>query len=143
MSEAKRLPVGGGYAGDMDVLRRTFGDDSAILVGYAGHEPVTGCMVLMAGQTASYVLAATGDAGRKVSAAYAMVWQLLTRLKARGVACFDFGGLSPAAPGMAGVDHFKRGFGGRVVEYLGEWEFASPRCLRTVVDLVLARRGLR
>ena len=141
MSRAKRLPVGGGYIADLGVLRRTFADDCVLLIGYAGAVPVTGCLVLMAGTTAFYLVAATGEDGRKVSAAYAMVWQLLGLLKARGIGCFDFGGLSPASSAMAGVDHFKRGFGGQVVEYLGEWELASPRYVGTIVGALIALRS--
>jgi hypothetical protein len=141
MARAKDLRVRA-YAADLPILRRTFGDDLAILVGYRDAEPVTGCMVLMTGQNAFYLIAATGEAGRRVSAAYAMVWELLGRLQSRTIASFDFGGLSPGSSAAAGVDHFKRGFGGQVVEYLGEWEFASSRPVSRLFGFLAARRGL-
>lgn len=84
--------------------------------------PATSCLVLTLADKAFYLLAATGTDGRRISAAYAMVFKLFELLKSRGVTRFDFGGIDPLSPSARGVDHFKRGFGGEIVEYLGEWE---------------------
>ncbi len=92
------------------------------LVGYLGGEAVTGCMVLRQGLGVFYFAAATVGRGRELSAAYAMVAELRTRLREEGVMQLDFGGINPRSKTAQGVDHFKRGFHGEVVEYLGEWE---------------------
>ena len=39
-----------------------------------------------------------------------------------------------------GVDHFKKGFGGSTVEYLGEWDWAPYEWLRRAANIAIARR---
>ncbi|HAH05434.1 MAG TPA: hypothetical protein DCM05_02735 [Elusimicrobia bacterium] len=110
----------------IESLRRSFDEDCLILLGRKDGAPVSGCLVLLAGGSAFYLMAATNAAGRKLSAAYAMVPALFEALKGRGVSRFDFGGIDPASKGSSGVDHFKRGFGGVETDYLGEWDWSSP-----------------
>lgn len=129
---------------DMDDTRRLlheFGDDAFILVGYQGDEPVTSCCVLTFADTAFYFRAATGGTGRRVSAGYAMMVQLFRVLKSRGTVRFDFGGIAPGSDQAAGVDHFKRGFGGDVVQYLGEWEWPTRGLVRRAVNYGVRRRA--
>jgi lipid II:glycine glycyltransferase (peptidoglycan interpeptide bridge formation enzyme) len=129
MTRAKGLPRLRCDFATLQALDRGFGDAAVFFVGYWDGHPVTSCLVLTEGETAFYLLAATNAAGRQMSAAYAMVFRLFEVLKSRGITHFDFGGLAPGSS-AAGVDHFKRGFGGEVVEYLGEWEVATPAWLR-------------
>jgi len=128
---------------EIGTLCRLAGEHVVMLVGYMDGRPVTACMAIIAGSRAFYQIAATGDKGREISAAYAMIWHLLPLLKAQGVTHFDFGGLNPQDKGASGVSHFKRGFGGAVVEYLGEWECASSEMLRLGVNLGIWKRGGR
>lgn len=111
---------------DLQQLVSAFGENIFLLVGYSGQEAVTGCLVLLKGKSAFYWRAATVRRGREMSAAYAMIPQLFRLLKSRGIERFDFGGILPGEPAAAGINHFKQGFGGRLVEYLGEWEWANP-----------------
>jgi lipid II:glycine glycyltransferase (peptidoglycan interpeptide bridge formation enzyme) len=69
-----------------------------------------------------------------------MIAQLFGVLKSLGVERFDFGGLAPGSPGAAGVDHFKRGFGGDTIEYLGEWEWARSRMIQRAANYLIGRR---
>jgi len=121
-------------------LSRQFGGDCLLLVGYRDTLPVTSCLTLKTGSKAFYLLAATGPEGRKISAAYAMVWKLFEVLKGEGVVHFDFGGIDPTSPSAAGVDHFKKGFGGKIVEYLGEWEWAVSRVLRWGANFMIKNK---
>lgn len=107
------------------------------LVGYLDGEAVTGCLALRQGLGAFYATAATVGRGREVSAAYAMFAELRSRLREDGVSRLDFGGINPRSKKAQGVDHFKRGFGGEVVEYLGEWE-SGGRIARALGNLVIA-----
>lgn len=139
MAAAKKVA-----AQDEEDLRRLLGEfkgDARILAGYSGNEPVTACLVLVKGKSAFYWRAATGRKGRELSAAYAMVWELLKRLKAGGIERFDFGGILPGVRAAEGINHFKSGFGGETVEYLGEWEWACAPWVRWGVNAWVAGRG--
>lgn len=122
-------------------LVHLFGDHALVLIGRLGGAPATGCLVLRAGGNAFYLAAATSAEGRKVSAAYAMVPKLLELLSERGVRRLDFGGIDPRNPDAKGVDHFKKGFGGAPLEYLGEWDWAAYPGLRRLADALMRARA--
>ncbi|MBI5245394.1 MAG: peptidoglycan bridge formation glycyltransferase FemA/FemB family protein [Elusimicrobia bacterium] len=84
------------------------------------------------------LLAASSEAGRRCYASYALLWALLRECMARGVREFDLGGADPVE--AKGVHDFKKGTGARFVEYLGEWDWASPSWLRVPAS---ALAGLR
>lgn len=119
------------------------GENATIFTGYINDEPVTSCLILTFGKKAFYMMAAAGNRGRDFSASYAMVFKLLEHLKEKGIAKLDFGGIDPRTPSARGVNHFKRGFGGNIVEYLGEWEWASTEWLRWGINLAIWRKGGR
>lgn len=124
-------------------LRDALGPDGmTVLTGYLDDRPVTSCLTLDFGKKSFYFVAATGQAGRQVGAAYAMLPRLIEVLQKKGIEHFDFGGIAPASPGAEGVDHFKRGFGGKIVEYLGEWEWASVPMLAPAIGLLMKYRGM-
>jgi lipid II:glycine glycyltransferase (peptidoglycan interpeptide bridge formation enzyme) len=89
------------------------------------------------------MIAATNDLGRNTCAAYSMVPNLLKHLASKGIKRFDFGGIDPGNPGAAGVDHFKKGFGGSIVESLGEWEFMSSNAARFLINFGILKSGGR
>lgn len=118
-------------------------DQAMILNGYHNGEAVTSCLVQRFGSRGFYASAATGAKGRELSAAYAMIHELFRVLKETGMTRLDFAGLDPKTPAAFGVNHFKRGFGGQLVEYLGEWECASSEMLRWGINLGIWKRGGR
>lgn len=128
---------------EISTLCRLAGEHALMLVGYLEGRPVTACLAVVAGGRAFYQIAATGAKGRELSAAYAMIPSLLAQLQGRAVKVFDFGGLNPRDKHASGVSHFKRGFGGQLVEYLGEWECASSELVRWAVNLGILLRGGR
>jgi len=122
-------------------LRHHLADSVKVIVGYSNGEPITTAMVLTQSGRGHYSIAATTGKGRELSAAYAMLAELRSRLRDDGIRLLDFGGIAPRDKIRRGVDHFKLGFGGRVVEYLGEWE-AGNRFVRFLVNIaVRIRRG--
>jgi lipid II:glycine glycyltransferase (peptidoglycan interpeptide bridge formation enzyme) len=94
--------------------------------------PVAGAMTWHCGDREVYQYGATNDPGRKVYAAYGLLWRCITEAQARGARTFDFGGI-PADPGdttdpMHGPYLFKKGFGGTVTHWVGAHD-AVPRPL--------------
>jgi lipid II:glycine glycyltransferase (peptidoglycan interpeptide bridge formation enzyme) len=111
-----------------------------IVTGYHAERPVTSCMTLNFAGRAFYYIAATGAEGRKLSAAYGMLPRLVASLRESGIRYLDFGGIAPQSSERAGVDHFKKGFGGEIVEYLGEWEAASVPLLAPLAGIMMRWR---
>ena len=122
-------------------LCTSLGDRALLLVGRGGGEPLCACLVLRYGASAFYFAAATGERGRTIGASYALLFRLIEVLRHAGVARLDLGGLDPRSP-AAGVNHFKGGFGGALVEYLGEWEWSSSSIATTAVNLAVRARRI-
>lgn len=122
-------------------LCAAFGDRATILVGREGSTCLCACLVLRYGASAFYFAAATGERGRTIGASYALLVRLIEVLRGTGVARLDLGGLDPrSTPG--GVNHFKGGFGGALVEYLGEWEWSSSSLASAAVSLAVRARRI-
>ena len=61
-------------------------------------------------------------AGAESRANYLLKWEAIRSSKEQGAMSYDMWGLIGS-----GIDHFKAGFGGREVEYIGAWDYAlSP-----------------
>jgi len=74
---------------------------------------------------ASYYHAASAEKYREVMAPYFLLWQAMRFLKRRGCTIFDLEGIAdpriPSTKKWKGFTLFKKGFGGREVEYLGSF----------------------
>jgi peptidoglycan pentaglycine glycine transferase (the first glycine) len=61
-------------------------------------------------------------AGAESRANYLLKWEAIRTSREQGATSYDMWGLIGS-----GIDHFKAGFGGREVEYIGAWDYAlSP-----------------
>lgn len=89
----------------------------------AAGQPVAGAMTWHCGDREVYQYGATNDAGRKVYAAYGLLWRCIGEAHARGALTFDFGGIpadpNDAADPMHGPYQFKKGFGGVATTWVG------------------------
>lgn len=88
------------------------------------------------GTSAVDLLAAATEEARKVYASYACLWSLVLESRRLGAKTYDLGGADPAA--APGVADFKKGLGARLVETLGEWDYASPAVLRRPAGALIA-----
>lgn len=104
--------------------------------------PVAGLVVSAHGDSAIYLLGATGDAGLRARGAYLLQWTAIAWLKERGIRWYDLGGIDPE--GNPGVYYFKRGFSGADVCQI-EPVFASASALSSgmVHAGVALQRALR
>lgn len=91
------------------------------------------------GHTASDLLAAAGASARKVYGSHATLWALLDHCSQRGLLHYDLSGVDPIH--NKGVYDFKQGTGARLVECLGEWEWASLPGMCWAFNWALRRRG--
>ena len=81
------------------------------------------------------LMAATSPLGRKMSASYLLLWEVLKRCQEVGMTRYDMMGIDPEK--NPGVYHFKKGTGAEVVEYLGEWDWATSSPIRWCANWAL------
>jgi len=81
-----------------------------IMICEANGVPAAGLVVSTMGDSAIYLLGATGDSGLKSKGAYFLHWTAIQWLKRIGVRWYDLGGIDPE--GNPGVYSFKKGFSG-------------------------------
>jgi lipid II:glycine glycyltransferase (peptidoglycan interpeptide bridge formation enzyme) len=85
------------------------------------------------------LLAANGATARKVYASHALLWALFEACRQAGAVVYDLSGVDPVA--NKGVFDFKQGTGARLVESVGEWDWANFPGLRQAASWMLRRRG--
>lgn len=93
------------------------------------------------GARAHDMIAAVSRVGRALYATYPLTWRLLELARSQGAGLYDLGGADLV--GAPGVYNFKKGLGGREVEMIGEWEWATSRLLRWGVNRAALGRDLR
>ena len=81
-----------------------------ILICEQGGVPVAGIVISAMGDSAIYLLGATGNDGLNAKGAYLLQWTLIQWLKEKGFQWYDLGGIDPE--GNPGVYSFKRGLSG-------------------------------
>jgi len=122
-------------------MQQRLGENLQFLIGTYQGEDVCGCTVGMSGPKAYYYYAAANELGRSKYFSNALVAKLMQELGSRGIAELDLMGIDPRR--NWGGYHFKKGTGGRPVEYLGEWEYASHAFLKPLINIPLYQRVIR
>jgi hypothetical protein len=92
-----------------------------------------GCGIL--NQCGWDLFASTSVAGRGLYASYALLWEILQHCQREGVKEYDMMGIDPIK--NLGVANFKKGTGANLIEYLGEWEWATNRILEWGANLAV------
>ena len=105
---------------------RSTGDATILFAIDAAGTPQAALFLVRNGRRVVEPYGGMTDAGGVLRANYLLKWEAIRRARAAGAATYDLWGL--AHPGIA---HFKTGFGGREVRFIGAW------------DLVLSRLGRR
>ncbi len=108
-------------------------------------QPVAGAVMVYFNQTATYLHAASSDAGRSVGAAQLLVMTTIADAKNNGMTQYDFWGIAPLNQPehpWAGISTFKRGFGGTDVHYPGAFVYPVRKVSYTLLGLItLIRRN--
>jgi lipid II:glycine glycyltransferase (peptidoglycan interpeptide bridge formation enzyme) len=76
-------------------------------------------LFLIHGESATYQVGWTNDAGRDQHAHNLILWHGIQELQARGVRMLDLGGVNTIR--SAGIARFKMSTGGNVVTYAGSY----------------------
>lgn len=120
-------------ASDIRKLWEVFskGNNAAIFVAQHSGESLAAAFVLFQDDTAYYHHAGSSDQHRELYATYLVIWKIILAAKKRGCHKLDLMGIVdpriPATKSWGGFSHFKRGFGGEEVSYLGSFtKFYNP-----------------
>lgn len=95
------------------------GHDFLVLVACEEGEPVAGVWMQRHGRAATYLVGATSERGRAMRAHHLLLFEAMLRLRERGVATLDLGGIDTV--GAPGVARFKLGTGCEVVTFAGTY----------------------
>ena len=105
------------------------------------NQPLAGLMVFCLGDTAWYFYGASSDAERNRMPTYLLQWEAIRWARARHCTIYDLWGVPDAdeatleaefnqrSDGLWGVYRFKRGFGGRLVRWVGAFDCVLNRPL--------------
>jgi hypothetical protein len=116
-----------------------------VLVCQKEHNPLNALVISHVGESAIYLLAATGEEGLKERGAHLLQWRAVEWLKERGCRWYDVGGINPDR--NPGVYQFKSGLGGDEARQLGGFEFRGDWVSSAIVTcgerLRIMLQGLR
>jgi len=115
--------------------------------------PVAAIMVFALGRKAWYLYGASSNEHRERKPNHALQWEAIRWAKSRGCATYDLWGIPDEDEatleskfqdedrGLWGVYRFKRGFGGRLVHYIGAFDRGYNTWAYRAFLLALQRRG--
>jgi lipid II:glycine glycyltransferase (peptidoglycan interpeptide bridge formation enzyme) len=115
--------------------------------------PIAAIMVFALSGKAWYMYGASGDAHREKMPNHALQWEAIRWSKSQGCATYDLWGVPDEDEesleaqylarndGLWGVYRFKRGFGGRLVRYVGAFDRVYNPLLYRAFLFVMQRRG--
>ena len=121
-------------------LKNSLAENLNMFSVYKDEECLSSCLVIRSKKQAFYYLAATSNKGREVYASFFMIANLLKELANEGITDFDFSGITPYDKNAAGVNRFKMGFGGEVINYLGEWEISNNWFVSKLFNWLVAKK---
>ncbi len=100
----------------------------SLFIAYDGDAPLAAALVSFFGSVVSYLHGASSNLAREKQAPYALHCKIIQAAKTRDCTIYDLGGinLSPQHA-WTGITRFKLGFGGSIVEYVGNLELPLNR----------------
>lgn len=90
-------------------------------------KPIAGAILMLHGENAYYLHGAMDRDYSKMMAPYFMHWEIIKWAKENGFTQYDFWGVDKGK--WPGVTRFKMGFGGRIIEYPGSFDWPLRRPL--------------
>ena len=108
-----------------------------IFIGEHGDKAVSSIICSTIGETCTYMLGATGDAGLDLFSSNLLHWHCIKYLKKIGKLWYDLGGINPDE--HKGLFQYKRGLAGRdsqIVSFIGTYEFNSAYLNLIIITVV-------
>ena len=102
------------------------------------------CLWVKVGKHVWYTYGASSTSGRELRPSNAIQWQMMKDARDAGANMYDMRGiaatLNEKSP-LFGLLRFKIGTGGKVIQYVGEWDFIFKPLIYKAFRVALARRG--
>ena len=102
------------------------------------------CLWVRVGKHVWYTYGASSTSGRELRPSNAIQWQMMKDARDAGASIYDMRGiaatLNEKSP-LFGLLRFKIGTGGKVIQYVGEWDFVLKPLIYKAFRVALARRG--
>jgi lipid II:glycine glycyltransferase (peptidoglycan interpeptide bridge formation enzyme) len=102
------------------------------------------CLWVRVGKHVWYTYGASSTSGRELRPSNAIQWQMMRAARDAGAGIYDMRGiaatLNEKSP-LFGLLRFKIGTGGKVIQYVGEWDFVLKPLIYKAFRVALARRG--
>ncbi len=117
---------------------KVFGEVNQARLLLAEHEGklLAGIFVTLLGREGIYLYGASGNEGRHLMPNHLLQWEAMRWVKAQGATLYDLWGIAETEDlndPMAGVYRFKRGWGGRMIRYIGSFDYVySPLTYRGI-----------
>lgn len=131
------------FASILDAL----GENARLYMAFFEGKPIAGTLAIHYGNKVWYLYGASANENRKQMPNYQLQWEMIRWALETGCDIYDFrgvsGDLTPENP-LYGLYLFKKGFGGDLVEFCGEFEMVYNRFARFLIDRGIgAARTLR
>ena len=102
------------------------------------------CLWVRVGKHVWYTYGASSTSGRELRPSNAIQWQMMRDARDAAASIYDMRGiaatLNEKSP-LFGLLRFKIGTGGKVIQYVGEWDFVLKPLIYKAFRVALARRG--
>jgi peptidoglycan pentaglycine glycine transferase (the first glycine) len=92
-----------------------------IVLGKHKNNIIAVAVIMFCGSESVYLHGASDYKRRNLMAPYLIQWSAILEAKKKGCKFYDFWGFDEKK--WPGVTRFKKGFGGRVIEYIGTWDY--------------------
>jgi len=125
-------------------LVSALGDRAEMLIARVGDEDAGAMLVARVEDRAWELYGGWSGAHGELRPFYLLKWRAMLRMRAKGARRYDMWGLAEGADDpLAGVENFKLGFGGEVVEWIGALEIPVRPMLYPLWTLGARRRLAR
>ena len=125
-------------------LLAAFGDRALLMIARLGNDAAGAMLLVRMGDRAWELYGGWSGAHGEARPFYLLKWRAMLRMRQLGVRRYDMHGLAEgAADPLAGVENFKLGYGGEVVEWIGALETPVRPLLYPLWQLAARRRLAR
>jgi lipid II:glycine glycyltransferase (peptidoglycan interpeptide bridge formation enzyme) len=127
-----------------ETLLSAFGDRALLMFARLGDEDAGAMLLVRMADRAWELYGGWSGAHAEARPFYLLKWRAMLRMRQLGVRRYDMYGLADGADDpLAGVENFKLGYGGEVVEWIGALETPVRRALYPLWQLAARRRLAR
>ncbi len=123
-----------------ETMMDALGDKARLYMAFWEDEPIAGTLAVQYGNKVWYLYGASSNRHRNVMPNYQLQWEMIRWALETGCDIYDFrgvsGDLSPDNP-LYGLYLFKKGFGGELVEFCGEFEMIYNKAADLFINKAL------